>query len=132
MGTTATVWAFSASSTGGGLAAGAYEIKSGSNVIDGGFGTNNASPYVQFYSINNNAYQHWTWNGSTFVNNGWAAHYMADAGNGTVTENASGDAWSVTSSGSGFVVKNNRTGNYLGSNGGTLTMGSAATVWVIQ
>jgi hypothetical protein len=135
MGPAATVWAFSASlasSAGEGLASGTYEIKSGSNVIDGGFGANNASPFVQFYSINDNAFQHWTWNGSTFANNGWAAHYMADGGNGTVTENASGDAWSVTSSGGGFVVKNNRTGNYLGSNGGSLAMGSAATVWVIQ
>ncbi len=114
------------------LAAGTYEITSGSQIVDGGFGANNASPYVQFYSINNNAYQHWTWNGSTFVNYGWAGHYMADAGNGTVTENASADSWSVTSSGGGFVVKNNRTGKYLENNGGTLAMGSAATVWVIR
>ncbi len=137
MGPAATVWAFSASSTGGGLSSGSlssgtYEIKSGSKAVDGGFGANNASPYVQFYGINDNAYQHWIWNGSTFVNQGWAGHYMADAGNGTITENSSGDSWSVTSSGGGFVVKDNRTGNYLENNGGTLAMGSAATVWVIQ
>jgi hypothetical protein len=110
------------------LAAGTYEITSGSQIIDGGFGYWGATPAVQFYSINNNAYQHWTWDGSRFLNNGWAA-YMADAGNGTVTENSSGDTWTVTASGSGFVVKNNRTGNYLENNGNILAMGPTPTVW---
>jgi hypothetical protein len=32
---------------------------------------------------------------------GWAGRYMADAGNGTVTENPTGDNWIVTASGAG-------------------------------
>ncbi len=123
------LWEVQLAGTGSPLAPGTYEISSGKEIVDGGFGYHNATPYVQFYSENDNAFQHWTWDGSRFLNVGWAGHYMADAGNGTVTENASGDTWTVTASGGGYVVHDSRTGHYLENNGNILAMGSTATVW---
>jgi hypothetical protein len=111
------------------LAPGTYEISSGSSFADGGFGYNGATPAVQFYSENDNLFQHWKWNGSTFANNGWAGYYMADAGNGTVTENTSGDTWTLTASGEGYIVQDGRTGLYLENSGNVLAMGSTPTVW---
>jgi hypothetical protein len=57
---------------------------------------------------------------------------MADNGDGTVTENATGDAWTVSSSGSGYTVRNNRTGQYLSNVSNVLAMSSTHTVWTIS
>ncbi len=111
---------------------GTYEISSGGQFVDGGFGFNGANPAVQFYPENDNQFQHWVWDGATFLNVGWSGHFMTDGGDGTVEESTAPDTWSVTSSGGAFTIRNNRTGNYLGSNGGTLFMGSAAAIWTIS
>jgi hypothetical protein len=61
-----------------------------------------------------------------------AGSYMADNGDGTVTENASGDAWTVGSSGNGYTVLNKRTGRYLSSASNVLAMSSTQTLWAIS
>jgi hypothetical protein len=54
---------------------------------------------------------------------------MADAG-GTVSEPTSSyDTWTVTQSGSGWVIKDIRSGNYLTDSSGTLITSSTATVF---
>jgi hypothetical protein len=57
--------------------------------------------------------------------------YMADNGDGTVTENATGDTWTVKSSGNGYTVLNNRTGRYLSIVSNALAMSSTQTVWTM-
>jgi len=58
--------------------------------------------------------------------------YMADNGNGTVTEIATGDAWTVRSSSNGYTVLNNRTGRYLSIVSNVLAMSSTQTVWTVS
>jgi hypothetical protein len=58
--------------------------------------------------------------------------YMADNGDGTVTENTSGDAWTVSNSGNGYTVLNKRTGRYLSSVSNVLGMSSTQTLWTIS
>jgi hypothetical protein len=58
---------------------------------------------------------------------------MSDAGNGTVSESTSGyDTWTVTPSGSGWMIKDNRTSKYLTDSGGTLITCSTATVFTAR
>jgi hypothetical protein len=57
--------------------------------------------------------------------------YMADHGDNTVTEIATGDAWTVRSSGNGYTVLNNRTGRYLSIASNVLAMSSTQSVWTI-
>jgi hypothetical protein len=65
--------------------------------VDGGFGANGATPAVRlFQTTSGNPMQSWRWSGSTFENVGYSGHYLADAGNGTVSEPTSGDTWVVT------------------------------------
>ena len=67
-----------------------------------------------------------------FADRGLAAGlYMADNGDATVTENATGDAWTVSGSGSGYTVRNDRTGRYLSIVSNVLAMASTQTVWTI-
>jgi hypothetical protein len=129
----------SATYTGGGHSApanGTYEIENGGDSVDGGFGYFGYSgPQVQLYSTVTPpaALQQWIWNGSTLQNNGWPGHYMTDAGNGTVSELPSGyDTWTATSSGSGWLIQDNRTANFLSNSGGTLAMSSTETVWTLS
>jgi hypothetical protein len=61
-----------------------------------------------------------------------SSSYMADNGDGTVTENTSGDAWTVSSSGNGYTVLNNRTGRYLSGVSNVLGMSSTQTSWTIS
>jgi hypothetical protein len=61
-----------------------------------------------------------------------AGSYMADYGDGTVTENTSADAWTISSSGNGYTVLNNRTGRYLSSVSNVLGMSSTQTPWTIS
>jgi hypothetical protein len=81
----------------GSLAPGTVTITTGTNAVDGGFGANGATPAVRFFqTTSGNPMQSWRWSGSTFENVGYSGHYLADAGNGTVSEPASGDTWAVT------------------------------------
>jgi hypothetical protein len=123
-------WLVSASSNSP-LPNGTYRITSGSTSVDGGFGFwNDPPPPVQLYSTVTSPFQHWTWNGSTLLDAGWPGHYMGDAGNGTVLEpTGAPDTWTVTQSGAGWTVKDNRTGNYLANQAGSLRMSSMQTVW---
>jgi hypothetical protein len=129
----------SATYTGGAKSApanGTYEIENGGDSVDGGFGYFGYSgPQVQLYGTVTPpaALQQWIWNGSTLQNNGWPGHYMTDAGNGTVSELTSGyDTWTATSSGSGWLIQDNRTSNFLSNSGGTLAMSSTETVWALS
>jgi hypothetical protein len=108
--------------------------------VDGGFGYWGGVPFVQLYPTNSGTGQRWTWNGSLFGNvliagggsMGANGPYMADNGDGTVTENATGDTWTVRSSGNGYTVLNNRTGLYLSIVSNVLAMSSTQTVWTIS
>jgi hypothetical protein len=95
---TVTVWPITPGSPGSGsLAPGAVTITIGPNAVDGGFGANGATPAVRlFQTTSGNPMQSWRWSGSTFENVGYSGHYLADAGNGTVSEPTSGDTWVVT------------------------------------
>ena len=121
------------------LANGTYTISVGSNMVDGGYGHQGRVPAVQFYPTNTDTSSQWTWNGLKFANvwvsadRGLAAGpYMADNGDGTVTENATGDTWTVNRSGNGYTVRNNRTGLYLSNVSNVLAMSAAQTVWTIS
>jgi hypothetical protein len=133
---TAAVWTLASVSTGtgsaGSLVSGTYAITFGNSAVDGGYGANGATPAVQFYQTTSaNPMQSWNWNGSTFQNVGYAGHYMADAGNGTISEPPAGDTWSPVLVSGGYTIRNNRTGNYLSNVSGTLSMSKTATVWTI-
>ncbi len=54
---------------------------------------------------------------------------MADHGDGTVTETAAGDTWTLTASGGGWTVKDNATGKYLSIVNNLLAMSATQTVW---
>ncbi len=119
---------------------GTYIISLGSNSVDGGFGYFGIVPFVQLNPTNSGTGQQWVWNGSLFRNvavagggsSGASGPYMADNGDGTVTENATGDGWTVSSSGNGYTVRNNRTGRYLSIVSNVLAMSSTQTVWTIS
>jgi hypothetical protein len=121
--------------TGGpGLAPGTYSIGSSGRLVDGGFGYYGDVPAVQFYeAVADNPMQEWAWNGSTLVNMGFSGRAMVDAGDGTVTEALAGDTWTVVQVGSGYTVRDDRTGNYLTNDNGTLSMapasGDARQLW---
>jgi hypothetical protein len=93
---------------------------------------------VQLYPTNSGTGQQWVWNGSTFSNvsvsnpgqfTNVSGPLMADAGNGTVTENATGDTWTVSPSGNGYTIRDNRTGKYLSIVSNALAMSATQTVW---
>jgi hypothetical protein len=119
---------------------GTYIISLDDNSVDGGFGYWNNVPFVQLYPTNSGTGQQFTWIGKTLKNemvagggsSGANGPYMADNGDGTVTENATGDAWTITSSGNGYTVLNNRTGRYLSIVSNALGMSSTQTVWTIS
>ena len=123
----------------GTLPNGTYRISFNGTSVDGGFGYWGDTTSVQLYPNNSGSCQTWTWNGASFLNdcgdqgNGpWVGHYMADAGNGTVSEPTSTpDTWTVMASGSDWIVQNNRTKRYLSDNAGTLGMTTAKTIWTI-
>jgi hypothetical protein len=147
MSSTQTVWTISALSSPppspppppAPLSNGTYIISSGSNSVDGGFGYYGETPPVQTYPTNSGTGQQWVWNGSLLSNVLVASGggvltgpYMADNGDGTVTENATGDAWTVTNTGNGYTVRNNRTGRYLSIVSNDLAMSSLQTAWTIS
>jgi hypothetical protein len=107
--------------------------------VDGGFGYYGVTPPVQAYPTNSGTGQQWVWNGSLLRNvlvagggGVLTGPYMADNGDGTVTENATGDAWTVSNTGNGYTVRNNRTGQYLSNVSNVLGMSSTQTVWTIS
>jgi hypothetical protein len=120
------------------LANGTYYIALGSNMVDAEYGHRGTVPPVQFWPTNTDTSSQWAWNGSTFSNGRISAEpglaagpYMADNGDGTVTENATGDAWTVNASGSGYTVRNKRTGQYLSVVSNAVAMSSTQTVWTM-
>jgi hypothetical protein len=119
---------------------GTYVITSGSNAVDGGFGEYPGnSPFVQLYPTNNGSGQQWTWNGSTLQNmlvpvggvpGAASGPFLADAGNGTASESATGDTFKLTPVTSGYNIQDIRTGNYFGIANGTLVLGTKSkSVW---
>jgi len=119
---------------------GTYLITSGGNAVDGGFGYWGSTPAVQLYPTNSQGGQQWVWNGSTLSNvpvknpgqyTNVSGPFMADAGDGTVTENATGDTWTVSASGNGYTIRDKRTGHYLSIVSNALAMSATQTVWTI-
>jgi hypothetical protein len=113
---------------------------SGIEYIDGGFGaTPGTSPFVQLDLQNHAIGQQWIWNGSTLQNvdipvrgaSGAASGpYLADAGNGTATEKATGDTFKLIPARGGYNIKDLTTGNYLGLANGELVVGAKyISVW---
>jgi hypothetical protein len=117
-----------------------YIISVGSNSVDGGGGWFGLVPAVALGATNAGQGQQWTWNGSTFANVYTAANpggavsgpYMADHGDGTVTQTSPGDTWTVSASGSGYTVRNKRTGLYLSIVANVLAMSSTQTAWTLS
>jgi hypothetical protein len=125
------------------LANGTYFLSiSGTQVVDGGFGYYGEVPAVQFYPANGFNGQQWVWNSTTgkFSNVMVAAGgavvagpFMLDNGDGTVNENATGDAWTVTGNNTvGYKILNNRTGLYLSNISNSLGMSATQTPWTIS
>lgn len=54
--------------------------------------------------------------------------FMADNGDGTATENATGDTWTIVGSGGGYTVRS-QTGRYLAIVSGALAMSASPFVW---
>ncbi len=111
------------------VAPGTYVLESGTLAVDGGFGHYNDTPAVQFYSaasVGSNTYQEWTLSAAgTLLNVGMGTDYLVDHGDGTASETATADDFTVTASGAGYTIEDKRTGKYLTNNSGTL--GFAAT-----
>jgi hypothetical protein len=110
-----------------------YRISLNGASVDGSFGQGGVTPAVQLNPDQSGSCQKWTWNGASFLNNcSWTGHYLRDAGNGTVSEPSSTpDTWTVTASGSGWVIQDKRTKRYLSDTNGTLGMTTTETVWTI-
>jgi len=117
---------------------GTYVISSGTNSVDGGFGYWNVTPYVQLYPTNRTTGQQWIWNGSKLSNvevaaggsRGATGPFLADSGNGTATENSTGDTFKLIPVSGGYNVQDLRTGNYLGNASNVLVFGTAQkSVW---
>jgi hypothetical protein len=118
------------------LANGTYNFASGSDSVDGGHGYWGATPYVQIYPTNTGTGQQWVWDGSKLSNVLVASGggqitgaFMADANDGTVTENATGDTWTIKASGGGYTILNDRTNEYLSLVSNVLAMSATQTVW---
>jgi hypothetical protein len=113
-----------------GLSSGTYYLTSVNSAVDGGFGYHGVSPAVQFYQVSpTNAFQEWTWNGSTLQNLGRPGYYLVDGSFGTVSESTNADNWTVTAANGGYTLMDNRTGNYLTNNNGALAMSATPSVF---
>jgi hypothetical protein len=118
---------------------GTYIITSGSNAVDGGFGASPGhTPFVQLFTTNKGVGQQWVWNGATFQNVGIplggvsgaaSGPFLAGAGDGTATENASGDTFILIKVTGGYNIQNARTANYLGIASNKLNFGTQKSVW---
>jgi hypothetical protein len=121
------------------LGSGVNLIASRGSGVDGGFGFYNQTPYVQLYPTNSASGQQWHWNRSTFSNeliaagasSGSAGPLLADAGDGTAIENASGDTCSVSPSGNGYTIRDSRTGNYFSVVSNALAISATQTLSTI-
>ena len=119
-----------------GLPAGTYNFAAGLTSIDGGFGYwCYPEPGVRTYQTNDGDGQRWKWNGSTLENVIGSnpgcpgpGVFLTEAANATATR-AAGDTYAIAVSGTGWTIKDSRTGHYLGANG---TFGSTATVWTAK
>jgi hypothetical protein len=110
--------------------------------VDGGFGFDCTVPYVQTYPTNTGTGQQWIWNGSTFKNIGASAAgscagggspvFLIENVDATGTENTTGDTFATAASGSGWTIKNNRTGHFLGVVGGVLMFSTTSFVWNVM
>jgi hypothetical protein len=96
-------------------ASGTYQITVGSKAVDG-----SAPPAVSYSATTGSTGQQWKWNGSKFTNVQSGA-LLADNGNGTATENSTGDAFNLLVAGAGWNIVDARTGNYLGILNGALS-----------
>jgi hypothetical protein len=120
----------------GTLPNGTYRVSLNGASVDAGFGYSGLTPTVQLYPNNSGCDQKWIWNGASFLNYcTWTGYYLDDAGDGTVSEGTvlegTPDTWTVTASGSGWVIQDKRTKRYLSDNSGTLGMTTTKTVWTI-
>ena len=79
------------------------------------------------------------WNGSTLSNelieagcsSGAAGPLLADAGDGTTTENASGDTSTVSPPGNDYTIRDSRSGNYFSVVSNAQAMSTTRTLWTI-
>jgi hypothetical protein len=117
-----------------------YNFTSAGSSIDGGYGFYGVTPAVELHAtLLDNDFQRWLWDGSRLANMkilanpGQAAGpYLADHGDGTATENASGDQFAVIPWGTGWLIQDKTTGRYLGILGGVLAFGATQTIWTEQ
>jgi hypothetical protein len=117
-----------------------YNFTSAGSSIDGGYGFWGVAPFVELHAtVLTNDFQRWLWDGSRLANKSIAAApgqatgpYLADHGDGTATENATGDQFAVVPWGTGWVIQDKTTGRYLGIAGGVLAFGPTQTVWAEQ
>jgi hypothetical protein len=122
-----------------------YNFTSAGDSIDGGFGFWGTSPAVEVYpTLLTNDFQRWLWDGSRLANKSIAASrgqaagpYLAESnsakgGDGTATENATGDQFAVIPWATGWLIQDKTTGHYLGIVAGVLAFGATQTIWTEQ
>jgi hypothetical protein len=117
-----------------------YNFTSAGSSIDGGYGFWGGAPAVELHvTLLTNDFQRWLWDGSRLANKSVAASrgqaagpYLADHGDGTATENATGDQFAIIPWGTGWLIEDKTTGRYLGIAGGVLAFGPTQTVWAEQ
>lgn len=117
------------------LAPGNYAFDIGGSAIDGGFGKWGGTPGVQLYAANaSNTFQRWTYDTSHRLQNVGFGRYMVDNNDGTVSESAVGDTWTIVASGAGYTMVNDRTHSYVTDRNATLYMstadGAADQIWI--
>jgi hypothetical protein len=117
-----------------------YNFTSAGSSIDGGYGFWGVAPAVELHvTLLTNDFQRWLWDGSRLANKSIAAApgqaagpYLADHGDGTATENATGDQFAVIPWGTGWLIQDKTTGHYLGIVAGVLAFGPTQTIWTEQ
>jgi hypothetical protein len=123
------------------LAAGTYNIKdpNTSDTMDAGWALNpqwGDGPYIYLYSYNNGSSQQFTYSSAGKLQSvASTADYLYDNG-GFLALGSSGDTFSITSSGSGYSIKDTSAGGLYVNNASTidppnkLTLSSTPTVWM--
>ena len=118
------------------LANGTYQFSSAGLAMDDGY--NGAGGIIGDFAIDNNPpnpNQRFGWNGTKLAASSLAGQFVAENASGNAILNTTGDTFTITQSGSGYIIKNSRTGHFLQLTGtvqaapGSLAFGATQTIW---